>query len=230
MASSGDDSTTFSRQRQKANSFPYQVGSAKIEPRSASWSPRGESSTLGENPKEVPASVMVYVVVSTLPRFDLPFQEPLSGRGPIHGDRGSVIGRRRLPRCRTGQLRRSVWPSRVVAAGALHRWTYSRVGSPRFTRPSQNVVAASTLSDKLLEAEGLSERRTHQEIRGLLNFAVQQQAESSTPRHWEPRANQCTASTQVENNASLGQPPGPDRGTAWTSPFRHLGMQERGHS
>jgi hypothetical protein len=73
------------------------------------------------------------------------------GEAPPRTAEASQPRGRGLPRCRTGRLRWSIWPTHAVMAGARHRLIYDGAGSPRFFWASQNIVAAAALLDKLLK-------------------------------------------------------------------------------
>jgi hypothetical protein len=119
----------------------------------------------------------------------------------------------------------SFWPTRALAAGARHHLTNSGASSQRFPRASQNVEASTMLVDKLPEVETPSDRRTHQDIRGLLKLTIWQQTEFSASQHHESGVDRCTASTPVRSDASMGQPPRSKQGMEQTLPCRLLGRR-----
>lgn len=86
------------------------------------------------------------------------------------------------------------------------RLVYSGGEVSHFPQASLIVVAATALLDKLPKMYASSKQKTHQEVRGLLGLAVQQQAESSMSRFREPETNRCTTSTTTTNYAMLQQP------------------------
>lgn len=135
-----------------------------------------------------------------------------------------------MPRRRTGQLRQSTWRTCMESVGTHRRLIYDKIGPPLFLRARQNVAVATVLLSKLSEAETLSGRKTHQEIRGLLNLVVRQRAKGFVPGHLELGANQSTTSTSAANDASIRRSLGPEEGLVPTSSRWDPGTSGRAQS
>jgi hypothetical protein len=91
-----------------------------------------------------------------------------------------------------------------------HRIIEDRAGEPLvFNRASQNVVATAMLLRNMPDPSTPKAHRAHNEIRGLLEAAAMQQAESSASRHRGFALEQPAEPSRQEKEASVHPEPTP---------------------
>jgi hypothetical protein len=85
---------------------------------------------------------------------------------------------------------------------------------PIFDRTSQNIVVAAMLLRNMPEPSNPEARWAHDEIRGLLETAAMQQAESSASRRCSLASEQPAKPSRQEKEASVHPEPAPRRNKA----------------